>query len=154
MPPIIFRLFWTSTSRIENAVRRSYVSLMRQIAIIPLVLCLAAPPALAQDSDAPQDEDGFSLMEEGARLFMRGIMSEMEPALDEMRKSIDELGPAFAEFAQAVGPAFAALLDKVDDIRFYEAPEILPNGDIIIRRSPDAPEWAPPTDPETGEVEL
>ncbi len=107
---------------------------------------------LAQEAEVPQDEDDFSLMEEGARLFMRGIMSEMEPALDEMRKSIDELGPAFAEFAQTVGPAFAALLDKVDDIRNYEAPEILPNGDIIIRRSPDAPVWEP--DPETGEVEL
>ena len=125
---------------------------MKQIAIIPLILCLSVPPALAQDADAPQDDDGFSLMEEGARLFMRGIMSEMEPALDEMRKSLDELGPAFAEFAQAVGPAFAALLDQVDDIRHYEAPEIMPNGDIIIRRSPDAPAWEP--DPETGEVEL
>ncbi len=125
---------------------------MKQLAILTILIGLAAQPALPQEAETPQDEDGFSLMEEGARLFMRGIMSEMEPALDEMRKSMDELGPAFAEFAQAIGPAFAALLDQIDDIRHYEAPEIMPNGDIIIRRSPDAPAWEP--DPDTGEVEL
>ena len=125
---------------------------MKQIAIIILTLGLVAQPALAQEDGQGADEDGFSLMEEGARLFMRGIMTEMEPAIDEMRKSLDELGPAFAEFAQSVGPAFAALLDKVDDIRHYQAPEILPNGDIIIRRSPDAPAWTPPED--EGAVEL
>ncbi|WP_090207421.1 AAA+ family ATPase [Yoonia litorea] len=125
---------------------------MKQIAIIPLVIALTGQPALAQEQDTTDTEEGFSLMEEGARLFMRGIMSEMEPALDEMRQSLDELGPAFAEFAQAVGPAFAELLDTVDDIRNYDAPEILPNGDIIIRRSPDAPIWEP--DPDTGDVEL
>jgi hypothetical protein len=124
---------------------------MKQLAMLPLLICLSAQPALAQDPDVTEDE-GLSLMEEGARLFMRGIMSEMEPALDEMRKSMEELGPAFAEFAQSVGPAFAELLDRVDDIRNYDAPEIMPNGDIIIRRKPDAPIWEP--DPDTGEVEL
>ncbi|WP_333713576.1 AAA+ family ATPase [Yoonia sp.] len=121
---------------------------MKHLVLVPLLVCLSAQPALAQD---PQD-DGFSLMEEGARLFMRGIMSEMEPAINEMRKTVEELGPAFAEFAQAIGPAFAELLDTVDDIRHYAAPEILPNGDIIIRRKPDAPLWVP--DPDTGEIEL
>ena len=125
---------------------------MKRIIILSLIAGLAAQPALAQDTPAPEEEDGFSLMEQGAKLFMRGIMSEMEPALDEMRQSMDELGPAFAEFAQAVGPAFAQLLDTIDDIRNYEAREILPNGDIIIRRSPDAPAWEPA--PETGDVEL
>ena len=125
---------------------------MRHLIILTMVIGLAAQPIAAQEAEAPKDEDGFSLMEEGARLFMRGIMSEMEPALDEMRESMDELGPAFAEFAQAVGPAFAKLLDTVDDIRHYEAPEILPNGDIIIRRSPDAPAWDP--DQDKGEIEL
>jgi hypothetical protein len=125
---------------------------MKHLALIPLLVCLSAQPALTQEAEVPGDEDGFSLMEEGARLFMRGIMSEMEPALDEMRKTVDELGPAFAEFAQAIGPAFAELLDTVDDIRNYDAPEILPNGDIIIRRKPDAPDWVP--DPDTGEIEL
>ena len=152
MPLTTFRSFWTLIWPIENRVDHTYLTRMKQLAYIPLVLWLSTPAVLAQETEALPEDDGFSLMEEGARLFMRGIMSEMEPALDEMRKSMDELGPAFAEFARAVGPAFAALLDQVDDIRHYEAPEILPNGDIIIRRSPDAPAWEP--DPETGEVEL
>lgn len=125
---------------------------MKQIPALALVAALSVQPALAEDTAPPATDDGFSLMEEGARLFMRGIMSEMEPAIDEMRQSMEELGPAFAEFAQNVGPAFAELLDTVDDIRNYAAPEILPNGDIIIRRLPDAPSWEP--DPETGDVEL
>ena len=90
-------------------------------------------------------------MEEGARMIMRGLMTEMEPALDEMREAMEEIGPAFAEFASSIGPALAELLERVDDIRNYEAPEFLPNGDIIIRRKPDAPEWLPD---EAGEIEL
>jgi hypothetical protein len=62
------------------------------------------------------------------------------------------MGPAFGEFAQSVGPAFGALLERIDDLRYYEAPEILPNGDIIMRRSPDAPVWEPEQD--TSEIEL
>ena len=125
---------------------------MNRIAILTVVFGLAAQPVLAQEASPPVEEDGFSLMEEGARMFMRGIMSEMEPALDEMRETMEDLGPAFAEFAQSIGPAFAEMLNTVDDIRNYEAPEILPNGDIIIRRKPDAPPWEP--DPDSGAIDL
>ncbi len=120
----------------------------RLIACVLLSATLAVPAA-AQEDDA---EDGFNLMEEGARMMMRGLMAEMEPALEDLRDSLEDMGPAFAEFARSIGPAFADLLEQVDDISNYEAPEILPNGDIIIRRKPDAPIWEP--DPETGEVEL
>jgi len=129
---------------------------MKHFAIMSLIVGLAASPAIAQDSQTVPDTDdeGFSLMEEGARMFMRGIMREMEPAMDELRETFDEMGPAFAEFAQSVGPAFAEMLNTVDDFRYYVAPEILPNGDIIIRRKPDAPTWEPDPDSDTGEVEL
>jgi hypothetical protein len=43
--------------------------------------------------------------------------------------------------------------ELMDDVTSYELPERLPNGDIIIRRSPDAPEFDPTMD-ESGEVEL
>lgn len=125
---------------------------MRQIFACTLAIGLVVTPALAQDETAPGADDGFSLMEEGARLLMQGLMTEMEPALEDLRGTFEEMGPAFAEFAQSVGPAFAELLNQVDDLRNYEAPEILPNGDIIMRRAPDAPQWTP--DPETGEIEL
>lgn len=125
---------------------------MKQIATLTLACALAVTPALAQDETAPEIDEGFSLMQEGARLLMEGLLSEVEPAIDDLRNGLEEMGPAFAEFAQTVGPAFAELLNQVDDIRNYQAPEFMPNGDIIIRRKPDAPIWEP--DPETGEVEL
>jgi hypothetical protein len=129
---------------------------MKQIAILAFAVGLSITHATAQDQTAPEIQpetgDGFSLMEEGARMLLRGLMTEVEPAMEGLRDSLEEMGPAFAEFAQTIGPAFAELLGQVDDFRHYEAPEFLPNGDIIIRRSPDAPAWQP--DPETGEIEL
>lgn len=125
---------------------------MKQIAAITLALGLTVVPAVAQDESAADDADGFSLMEEGARMLMRGLMTEIEPAITDLREGLEDIGPAFAEFTQAVGPALAELLNQVDDFRYYEAPEFLPNGDIIIRRSPDAPEFSP--DPVTDEIEL
>ena len=125
---------------------------MKHIIACIFALGLAAAPATAQEDVSPDAGDGFSLMEEGARLLMRGLMTEMEPAIDDLREGFADMGPAFAEFAQSVGPAFADLLNQVDDFSNYEAPEFLPNGDIIVRRKPDAPAWEP--DPETGEIEL
>ncbi len=125
---------------------------MKQIAALTLALGLVVTPAMAEDHVAPETEDGFNLMEEGARMLMRGLMAEMEPAIKDLREGLEEMGPAFAEFARSVGPALAELFNQVDDFRNYEAPEFLPNGDIIIRRSPDAPVWQP--DPDTGEIEL
>ena len=55
-------------------------------------------------------------------------------------------------FAAQMGPAFATLLSQVDDLRYYQAPEILDNGDIIIRRKPDAPIWIP--EPDADGIEL
>lgn len=100
-----------------------------------LVLCVAAAPAFAQDPDpAPNPEaggDGFSLMEEGAKLLLRGLMTEMEPALDEMGKALTELEPALRE----LGPKFQQLITMIGDFQNYDAPVMLPNGDILIRRN-------------------
>jgi hypothetical protein len=102
---------------------------MKRIALI-MVLALAAPPALAQD-DA---EEGRSLMEEGARLFWEGIRREMGPALDTLRDRAGEMEPAIREFVERMGPALSEMMDKVGDLSAYHPPEVLPNGDIIIRR--------------------
>ena len=96
--------------------------------------------AQAQDDNT---EDGFDLMEEGAKLLLRGLMNEMEPALKELEDFADEVGPAMKLLADEMGPALAELMSKIDDIRNYDAPEILPNGDIIIRRRPEAPLFEP-----------
>lgn len=126
---------------------------MKQIYALTVAAGLLCTPVIAQDAPQAETEEGFDLMQEGARMLMRGLMDEMEPTLDSLRDNFEEMGPALAEFVQSVGPAFGELLEKVDDLRHYEAPEILPNGDIIMRRSPDAPIWEP--EPEEGsEIEL
>lgn len=104
---------------------------------ILLATCLALPlPAFAQDDV----EEGFSLMEEGAKLLFRGLMSEMEPALEDFAQ---ELEPALDLFANEMGPAFLKLMQTIDSVSNYQAPEVLPNGDILIRRRPNAPEYTP-----------
>lgn len=119
-----------------------------------LVLCLLAAPALAEDTPAvpKAEDDGFSLMEEGMKLVMRGMMSEMQPALDEMGKALEEVEPHLKE----LGPKLHQLIALIDDIKNYDAPIMLPNGDILIRRNaPLLPKT--PTEPvpgPNGEIEL
>lgn len=122
---------------------------MKQIAALTLALGLTVSPATAQDGEV---QEGFNLMEEGARMLMRGLMSEMEPAISDLRGSLEDIAPVIGEFAREMGPALSELLGQVDDFRHYDAPEFLPNGDIIIRRKPEAPIWMPEN--ETNEIEL
>lgn len=97
-------------------------------------------------------------MEEGAQLFLRGLMAELDPALRELEEIAEEIEPAFREMARQMGPAFAEIMATIDNIRFYEAPVILENGDILIRRREDAPPYEPrnpePETEEGGEIEL
>jgi hypothetical protein len=124
---------------------------MKQIAAFALALGLSTAPAIAEDK-----EEGLNLMQEGAELLLRGLMNDMEPAIDDLRGMLEEFGPAMELFAQEMGPVLSEMLRNVDDIRHYEQPEFLPNGDIIIRRSPDAPLWRAPEAQEdpSGEIEL
>jgi len=115
-----------------------------------LIAALAASPAAAQDT-----EEGLNLIEEGAKLFLRGLMSEMEPAIEDFQNLIDDFGPAMQEFALEMGPVLSEMLERVDDFRHYSQPEFLPNGDIIIRRKPTAPRFdPPPMDEITEGIEL
>lgn len=126
---------------------------MKHLIAVTALATFTALPLSAEVAETPDDtSEGFSLMEEGAKMLLRGLMAEMEPAIDDLKGMSDEMGAAMAEFGETMGPALAELMRKVDDMRNYEAPEILPNGDIIIRRSPDAPAYVPDT--ETGEIEL
>ena len=129
-----------------------------------LIVALLAAPAPAQilrgddagpessDPKSSDKEEGFSLLEEGAKLILRGLMEEMQPAIEDMGRALTELEPAMRDMARLV-----------DDIRNYEAPRMLPNGDILIPRRPgspppprlgEAPEAGPQPDPQTGEIDL
>lgn len=118
-----------------------------------LALSLAAPlPGAASAEDAGTPDEGLSLMERGAQMFMEGILREMEPAMRDLRDLAEDMGPELRRFVQEMGPAFGELLGKIDDLNAYHPPELLPNGDIILRRkTPDEIEPAPP---EGGDIEI
>ncbi len=105
-----------------------------------------AAPAVAQDTadETPGDvSEGLSLLGAGTRLIFEGLMEEMRPMLEEARPY----------FEDEVLPFLNRMGELMDDVTSYELPERLPNGDIIIRRSPDAPPFEPDAD-QGGAIEL
>ena len=84
-------------------------------------MVLAAAPGLAQETQEPAEP--FS---RGFEEMLRDLVSDLEPKLRELRDAIGNL----------------------DD---YEAPEMLPNGDILIRRKTPL---EPSPDPGNPEIEL
>lgn len=117
---------------------------MKQILAPVLAAGLAATPIAAED--APEaDGGGKTLMEQGMELFWEGLRQEMAPALEDLQGLAETIGPSMQEFLTEMGPALAEIAGQVEDWSVYEMPEILPNGDIIIRRKP---EEAAPEEPE------
>jgi hypothetical protein len=120
-------------------------STMRQAVFRMLCFAVAlglAGPASAQ-TPTPEDDlrRGLALLGEGAREMFEGLIDEIRPLLEgEVVPMLERLGAL------------------VDDLSHYQLPELLPNGDILIRRAPDAPplEQAPdlPEIGEGGEVEI
>lgn len=104
--------------------------IMKQIVTATILATCLALPAAAQE----ESEDNYNLMEEGAKLFFRGLMDEMEPALRELEGFAREIEPNLRSFVREMGPALRDLMAEVEDWSAYHPPEILPNGDIIIRR--------------------
>jgi hypothetical protein len=115
-------------------------------AILTAAMLTLAAPAAAQQEDGSVG-DGLDLLGEGTRMILEGLMQDMRPMLEEAR-------PFFEE---EVVPLLRRMGELVDDLGHYELPERLPNGDILIRRSPDAPPLEAEPEPGLGaggEVEL
>ena len=111
---------------------------MTRLISLALAATLLAVPATAQESEER------SLLEEGAELMFRGLIEEVTPPLQELAGIGQDLLPTFQLLAEEMGPALAEVLGRIDSIAYYEPPALLPNGDIILRRSADAPPWVPP----------
>ena len=114
--------------------------------ILAICLVLVALPVAAQEDSGPGGEDeGMEFLDRGTRQLLKDFLERMDPALDELQR---DLGLALEAFRQGIG-----------DLQMYHPPEILPNGDIIIRRRQpheiepyDAPDPAPAPAPDEGEV--
>ncbi|WP_237220261.1 hypothetical protein [Salipiger sp. CCB-MM3] len=133
--------------------------------LVPLATSVLAQQEAQPDTEPliedETPEEGRSLMERGADMFLRGLRDEIDPTVQDLKRLAERMGPALQSFVEEMGPAMAELSDKVEDWTLYESPEMLPNGDILIRRreklDPDAmPEDAPdlPEPGPGGEVEL
>ena len=133
---------------------------------LPLALA-AATPALAQEDGqaaplqeeaAPQAgaQDNDDKMRDGLRLFLDGLSEGMDRTFDGLGDKAEEAAPALRDFIARLGPAWQELLGDIKDFSDYEAPQILPNGDILIRRKDDAPVYVPPEPGENpdGSVDL
>ncbi|MBK4217773.1 hypothetical protein JJJ17_17710 [Paracoccus caeni] len=106
--------------------------MMKHLATLSVALMLiATPPVLAQDE---AEEPGL----------LDGIMgSFMENMLRDMAPEMEQMGDGMSGALSRLGPVLKDLSVLVDDLRHYQAPERLENGDILIRRKIGAPP-APP----------
>lgn len=94
-------------------------------------LALVGGTALAQE---PEPDRGWGWGDDGD-----WERDEIPDRLDEtLRGLLDRMKPALEDMFEMLG-----LMEQIDNPLNYEKPIILPNGDILIRRSPDAPDWDP-----------
>ncbi len=91
----------------------------RVLAVSILAAGLAIAPAYGGSAGTEAGTEDRPLSEQLDQVF-RNLMEQMKPALDELLETFE-------------------VLEGIDSIEHYERPEILPNGDIIIRRREDAP---------------
>lgn len=118
--------------------------------VLAPVLGLGGLPAVATAEDS-----GSELMRKGFELFLDGLQEEMAPGMEALVDLWAEAGPSLQGFLEEMGPALAEMMAQVQDWTAYHPPEILPNGDIILRRK--TPEELPQEEdaplPE-GQIEL
>lgn len=91
-------------------------------------------PAQKQGDESKSDDLG-QMLERGVTSLLRDFLGDVEPHMDAIGR---ELGSRF----ESLAPLLQEAGTLIDDLRNYQAPERLANGDILIRRKPDAP--APP----------
>lgn len=88
----------------------------------------ADPPPSSSAPAAPEDDS----VPGGIDTILQNLLNRAQPHLEglarDLETTFDELSPAFQE-----------LSGLIDDIGNYQTPERLENGDILIRRKPDAP---------------
>lgn len=81
---------------------------------------------------------------EALQQFQERLPGLMDESGDQFADLADRAGPALRNFIDQMGPALSGIVDQIRDFSNYEAPQVLPNGDILIRRKETAPQYMPP----------
>jgi len=103
-----------------------------------LILALAASPlpAAAQDTEIPP---ALNDLADSMRELLEGFTNDVAPLME--------------EFSEEVTPMFERLAEELKGLNAYHPPEVLPNGDIIIRRkAPVEPPKDAPMDEEAVDI--
>lgn len=90
---------------------------------------LAGAVALGSSAALAQSENEIDQLPDRLDRFVEGFMDRVRPAIDDLFGLLQ-------------------VMDRIDSPSHYGKPVILPNGDILIPRAPDAPAWEPGEDPE------
>lgn len=127
-----------------------------------------AGPITAQEWTPPSADSPS----EGETSWMDGIIGGvLNNLLNDVAPEMGQVEDGMAGIAGKLGPVLTDLSAQIDDLRNYQMPERLENGDIILRRKADAPPPPPlgnnlrdhsapgsdpalPTDPNAPEIEL
>ncbi|NAZ35909.1 hypothetical protein [Rubellimicrobium sp. CFH 75288] len=94
---------------------------------------------------------------DGLRGFADELRGEVEQWSEGLAGITEEMLPVFRMLAREMGPALVEVFRQIDSIENYESPILTPEGDIVIRRRPDAPPFTPPRTepaPEADGVDL
>ena len=92
---------------------------MKQILLATAICLTLSLPVAAENEDLPTEP-----------LIPDGTLSDLLNWLS------DDGERLFQDFLTELGPQLEALREQVQDWTLYETPEVLENGDIIIRRKP------------------
>lgn len=116
----------------------AYVGIMRYV--LALCLTLIAAPALAQDAPNPVPESPPPPLMDQVEGLMQKFLERFAPQMQQMEEGLSALEPDLLEF-----------MGKMRDMVQYYPPEVLPNGDILIRRRQPS-DQPPPADVPDGDA--
>ena len=71
-------------------------------------------------------------------MFLHGLLQQLPSVLKDLGAFSGPLEPSLRSYTLEMAPYLRGFLQQVEDWSVYDQPRVLPNGDIILRRKPDA----------------
>lgn len=109
-------------------------------------LALAAPAIAQNPGQTPPDSPppDCPLFDPDCQRLPR-LFQDLERDLGPLFRDLErDVAPLLEGFGRRMEPYLRELAEMLGDLNRWEAPEILPNGDILIRRRPAPPPDQPP----------